>query len=73
MCPNCHYTYPVQSREIEQIEGELSEVELFQRKKEARMEVGKAKTIADLTAIAQQRGYAKGWAYQMARVKGIKT
>lgn len=70
-CPNCGHVYEIQSREIEQVDGELKEITSVERKKQARMEIGRAKTIADLKAIAQERGYAPGWVYQMARVKGI--
>jgi superfamily II DNA or RNA helicase len=73
VCPNCGYVYPVVGREIEQVEGELSEIEVAEVKKKARVEVGKAKTIAELQAIAAARGYASGWVYQMARVKGIRA
>lgn len=73
VCPNCGHVYPVQSREVEEVDGELSEVVVAQAKKEARIEVGKAKTIADLERIRAERGYASGWVYQMARVKGIRV
>lgn len=77
-CPNCGYEYPVKYRTIEEIEGELEEikaekeVEETEAKKKARMEVGQANTLDDLRNIAKDRGYAKGWVYQMARVKNIK-
>lgn len=71
ICPNCGFVYPIQSREVEEVEGELKEV-TESRKKEARMEVGKARTIAELKRIAQERGYASGWIYKQAQLKGIK-
>lgn len=70
-CPNCGYEYPIQSREIEEIDAELAEINAENMRKQARMEVGKARTIADLKRIADERGYAKGWIFQMAKVKGI--
>jgi len=71
-CPNCGHEYPIQYREVEQIEGELTELEIKQEKKEKRVEVGMAKTFDDLKAIAKERNYATGWVFQMAKVKGIK-
>jgi superfamily II DNA or RNA helicase len=71
-CPNCGHVYPIEYRQIKEVEGELSEVEIAAAKKSARMEVGKAKSISDLKKIADERGYAQGWVFQMARVKGIK-
>ena len=71
-CPKCGHVYEVQSREIEEVEGELEAIDKERIKKMARMEVGKAKTIADLERIRAERGYAPGWVYQIARVKGIR-
>lgn len=70
-CPNCGHVYPVQSRVVKEIEGELREIEEIQRKKESRMEVGKAKTYSELLAIARERGYKRYWAKIMAQKKGI--
>lgn len=71
VCPNCGYEYPIQAREIEEVDGELSEIEIDRAKKVARVEVGKAKTIDDLWRIQKERNYKPGWVHQMARVKGI--
>ena len=72
VCPKCGFEYPVQSREIDELEGELSEVDKAQAKKQARMEVGMAKSIAELKAIAAARGYSKGWVFHIAKAKGIR-
>jgi len=71
-CPNCGNIYPIQSRAIKQVEGELEEIKTVQRKKEKRMEVGMAKTMKDLQDIAKDRGYKQGWVYHMAQMKRIK-
>jgi len=71
ICPNCGFVHPIQSREIEVVEGDLTEVDLTQKKKDARDEVSSARTIADLQAIAAERGYARGWVWKMAKAKGI--
>jgi len=71
-CPNCGHVPPVQSRVIKQVDGELKEIQEVQRRKEKRMEVGKAKTRADLEAIAKERGYAKGWIRKQMQLKGIR-
>ena len=61
------------SREIEEVEGDLVEIEREKLRKAKRSEVGKAKTIDELWAISKERGYKSGWVYQMAKVKGIKV
>jgi hypothetical protein len=57
----------VELKRIESIDRVLEE----QRKRIARMEVGQARTIADLQRIAKERNYSPGWVWQMARIKRI--
>lgn len=69
VCPACGHVHPVKVSKLQQKAGELAE--LVEVKREKRREVGKARTISDLLAIAEQRGYQRGWVYQMARIKNI--
>lgn len=72
-CPNCGYEYPVESRELFEVDGELAEIARQQQeRKEKRMEVGQAKTLDDLRRIREERGYKHAWVSTMARAKGIK-
>ena len=77
-CPYCGYEYTVQGRELKNIqEVELKKIEESQKdayekeRKKARIEVGQCRTLADLRKIQQERGYAPGWVWQMAKVKHI--
>lgn len=72
-CPNCGYVYPVESRELFEVDGELAEIERQNKERKLkRMEVGQAKTLADLRRIREERGYKPDWVVTMARAKGIK-
>ena len=77
ICPDCDYLFPVKERnDIEQIEGELKEVEgssarrerAIQRKKENK----NAKTKSELIALAQKRGYRfpEQWARHVMLARG---
>lgn len=78
VCPYCGHKYTVKGRELKSItDVELKRIESIdrvleeQRKRIARMEVGQARTIADLQRIAKERNYSPGWVWQMARIKRI--
>lgn len=79
VCPYCGTPYVPKERELKQMKevelrkiNEEEAVRLAQKKKEMRMEVGRARTIAELFAIARERGYADGWIWRMARIKNIR-
>ena len=73
VCPYCHYNVGKTKEEIEYDEKqELIKLEAYERKKQ-RMEVGMAKTKADLERIAKERGYARGWVYNMMKIKNIRS
>lgn len=67
-CPSCGHVYEVKAREIEEVEGELQEVQERKRKQEK----WKLKTLEDLIKFGHAMGYKSGWAYQYAKAKGIK-
>ena len=76
VCPYCGSAYPLSPREIKAHENiELAritaeEAEKAERKrKQARMEQGKAKTFPELLAIGKERGYKNpaAWAYAVMR------
>ena len=78
VCPHCGATYPLHQREIkaqQEIElARITEVEkeaLEELRKKQRREVGMCKTFEDLIAIQKARGYEKGWAFRMAKIKKI--
>lgn len=77
-CPYCGYEYKVKGRELQQMEEvKLKEVkehdaeELKKKKKEMRMEVGRARTRDELIRIARERGYSIAWVHVQMRLKGI--
>jgi superfamily II DNA or RNA helicase len=75
-CPQCGHVYEVQSREVEKVDGDLKEVseaEVKARKRRRRREVAKARTKAELMAIAKKRGYNPGWVKHMMKARRKKA
>lgn len=80
VCPFCGAEYALDKKEIqarEEIElhriTEEQKQELEKAKKRQRMEVGMCTTFDELLKIQKDRGYKAGWAFRMARLKGIET
>lgn len=63
-CPECGHTYEIKTREIEQKEGELVELNLAWMAKQRKQEQGQARTFEELVEIGKSRGYknAAFWA-----------
>jgi DNA repair protein RadD len=74
-CPYCGAKFVAQSREIEQIEGELAEVEIKRiEKAERQREQAEAKTLDDLIKIGKLRGYKspEKWAHHLYKARLAK-
>lgn len=61
-CPECAYRYPAKARRIEQVDGDLVEINPTDRRLAARREQGRCQTLDDLKALAAARGYRLEWA-----------
>lgn len=57
-CPDCSSEHVVRERKIEQVEGELVEL---QRVAQARKETRQARDLDSVARLAVERGYAPGW------------
>jgi hypothetical protein len=57
--------------ELKKIQAEEA-VKIEQQKKAARMEIGMAKTRADLERIAKERGYDRKWVWVQCQIKKIR-
>jgi superfamily II DNA or RNA helicase len=72
-CPECGTKYRVKSRKVEQVDGELSEIdrEHLERMRSEPLNrlLAKAHTRADLQEIAKARGYAPGWVFHQQNIR----
>lgn len=79
VCPFCGATYTMEPKEIKtheeiQLERitEEKKQELERLRKKQKREVGMCTTFRELLNIEKERGYKTGWAFRMAKMKGIK-
>lgn len=68
-CPECGYVWPIVSREIEVVAGELEEIDLAAVAAKKRKEVGMAQGLDDLLKIEKERGYKSGWAHYVWKAR----
>lgn len=71
VCPYCGHDNGKTRAEIEQDERAELERITAENRKQKRMEVGRAKTLEDLKAIALERGYKPGWVWKQMQIKHI--
>jgi len=68
-CPACGFEYPVQSRMVDEVEGELTEIDAARARVQARQEQGRAQTLDDLIRLERIKGYKPGWARLVWRAR----
>lgn len=71
-CPYCGYAFPIQPREVTQVDGSLTEVDVAAVRAKAKAEQASATTYDELVALGRARGYAKpeGWARHLIKARG---
>ena len=73
ICPVCGaQCAPITNRKIRQLAGELQELkrEAVQQRIAERRKQGTARTLPQLLALANERGYSPGWAYRIYHARG---
>lgn len=57
VCPSCGHVYEVKARVVEEVEGDLEEIDPETHRRVRLEEQGKAQTLAELISLATARGY----------------
>jgi len=57
VCPNCGHVYEIQYREVEEVDGDLGEVNVRERRLQRKREQSAAQSLDDLVALGRERGY----------------
>ena len=73
-CKFCGLIFEIQSREVEQKDGELSEVDILQLRRRRNMEQGRCRNREELLELARQRKYRNpnGWVYMIMQSRQRK-
>lgn len=78
-CPECGTLFEIIGREVEEVAGELREIDRLaeeaarkDEQRRERSEIGQAKTREALEAIARQRGYKPGWVDYIMKAREAK-
>lgn len=75
VCPACGYVYEVKVRELNEVEGELTEItkEMSALIRSQRMsEQSSARTLEELEALGAKRGYKASWARNVFQARSRK-
>jgi len=74
-CPECKTVMEIKARTVEEVAGELAELDREAIERAAKMEKsrerGMAKTLPELAKVAKRHGYMVGWILNMAEIRGI--
>lgn len=63
VCKFCGLAFELKPREVEQVDGDLTEVDKEAMRRVARQQQGRAQTVSELAEIGKQRGYKKPYAW----------
>lgn len=74
VCKFCGYSFPTKPRKIEEVDGELVEVDPTKLRMKRKQEQGMARTRDELLALAKQRGYKNphGWVHMIMQSRQRK-
>ena len=77
ICPDCGHIYEIESRVVDEVDGELGEIDVAARRRHRMIEQGGARSIPALIALGKERGYShpQQWAAKVytARLRGARS
>jgi superfamily II DNA or RNA helicase len=68
-CPYCGRVYAVEGREVQEVAGELQELDLIRMQMARKAEVKRARSREALMAVAMARGYKLAWVDHVMRAR----
>jgi len=71
-CPNCLRVYPIMSRMVDEVDGELAEIDRAAMVRERKQEQGMADSLAALLELAKRTGRNPRWAEHVWNARQAK-
>ena len=74
VCKHCGYEFKIEPRSIQEVDGELEEIDPNVLRKKRKSENIRAESLEDLIALGRSRGYKspEGWAYHIHKARTSK-
>lgn len=72
-CPHCGMAVEVEGRKVEEVDGELDEVDVEALRRARKVEVARARDLPSLVAVARERGYKTGWVANIMIARGQRV
>lgn len=74
-CPDCEHNFraednPSFGRVVEEVAGDIEEVDVEAVRRAKNMQVNSARTLADLVTVAKENGYKPGWVMNKMKYRG---
>lgn len=70
-CPSCEFLMPAsEGRQVEEVAGEIDEIDVEAMRRAKKMEVGRARDLPSLIAVAKERGNKPGWIVHTMKARG---
>jgi len=73
VCPECGHVHEVQGRKLEEVAGELQEVDTEASRAAIRQQMGQARTLDQLKDLEKQQGKKPGWAEHVHKAREEKA
>ena len=70
-CTECDYVFQVKERKLEQVDGELAEVDVEAHRLAVKKKIAMAQSMQELAELGKELGYKPGWAYIRGKAKGL--
>lgn len=70
MCPQCGHVREIEGRQVEEVAGEIEEIDVEAIRQIRKDEIRRARDLKSVVMIAKERKYRPGWVVNLMKVRG---